>query len=61
MNSGKTIFAQLMDFIPSAYEFRSCPQVPLPVQSVGIMRNASVVLPAQNESQRVGSRPRRFD
>lgn len=24
MNSGKTIFAQLMDFIPSAYEFRCC-------------------------------------
>ena len=24
MNSGKTIFSQLMDFIPSAYEFRRC-------------------------------------
>src|SRR5690349_2260313 len=24
MNSGKTIFAQLMDFIPSAYQFRCC-------------------------------------
>jgi Domain of unknown function (DUF4372)/Transposase DDE domain len=24
MNSGKTIFAQLMDFIPSSYEFRRC-------------------------------------
>ena len=24
MNSGKTIFAQLMDFIPSPYEFRRC-------------------------------------
>ena len=24
MNTGKTIFAQLMDFIPSAYEFRCC-------------------------------------
>lgn len=24
MNSGKTIFAQLMDFIPSAYDFRCC-------------------------------------
>jgi hypothetical protein len=24
MNSGKTIFAQLMDFVPSAYEFRCC-------------------------------------
>lgn len=24
MNSGKTIFAQLMDFIPTAYEFRRC-------------------------------------
>ncbi len=24
MNSGKTIFAQLMDFIPSAYQFRYC-------------------------------------
>lgn len=24
MNSGKTIFAQRMDFIPSAYEFRCC-------------------------------------
>jgi len=24
MNFGKTIFAQLMDFIPSAYEFRRC-------------------------------------
>ena len=24
MNSGKTIFAQLMDFIPSAYQFRRC-------------------------------------
>jgi len=24
MNSGKTIFAQLIDFIPSAYEFRRC-------------------------------------
>jgi hypothetical protein len=24
MNSGKTIFAQLMDFIPSVYEFRCC-------------------------------------
>src|SRR6201988_1218191 len=24
MNSGKTIFAQLMDFIPSRYEFRRC-------------------------------------
>jgi hypothetical protein len=26
MNSGKTIFAQLMDFVPCAYEFRSCVQ-----------------------------------
>ena len=26
MNSGKTIFAQLMDFIPSSYEFRRCVQ-----------------------------------
>jgi len=24
MNSGKTIFAQLMDFVPSSYEFRRC-------------------------------------
>jgi hypothetical protein len=24
MNSGKTIFAQLMDFIPSVYDFRCC-------------------------------------
>lgn len=24
MNSGKTIFAQLMDFVPSAYDFRCC-------------------------------------
>jgi len=24
VNSGKTIFAQLMDFIPSAYQFRRC-------------------------------------
>jgi hypothetical protein len=24
MNSGKTIFAQLMEFVPSAYEFRRC-------------------------------------
>jgi hypothetical protein len=24
MNSGKTIFAQLMDFVPRAYEFRRC-------------------------------------
>src|SRR4249920_2580759 len=24
MNSGKTIFAQLMDFIPSSYQFRCC-------------------------------------
>lgn len=24
MNSGKTIFAQLMDFVPSRYEFRQC-------------------------------------
>jgi hypothetical protein len=24
MNSGKTIFAQLIDFVPSAYEFRCC-------------------------------------
>jgi hypothetical protein len=24
MNSGKTIFAQLMDYIPSAYDFRCC-------------------------------------
>jgi len=26
MNSGKTIFAQLMDFLPSSYEFRRCVQ-----------------------------------
>ena len=24
MNSGKTIFAQLIEFIPSSYEFRCC-------------------------------------
>jgi hypothetical protein len=33
----------------------------LSVQSVGVMRNAGVVLPAQNESRRVGLRPPRFD
>jgi hypothetical protein len=31
-----------------------------PVQSVGIMRSASVVLPAQNESQHADLAPRRF-
>jgi len=31
-----------------------------PVQSVGITRSASVVLPAQNESQHADLAPRRF-